>query len=730
MSELFTQNLFTQNNGSGGGTGGAVDSVNGKTGTVVLTGNDLSVSSTNATKVATAVTENGNAIVGLSSDLNNLSQVVEGKQDKLTAGEGISIEGTTISSTSQIPGNVYTEDNLIAGDNVTITEVLPEGGIDENTLACWHFDGDLKDAVTGLVALMGNYDTSNKKFGTGAYHTSSASSETNISSLGLNPLTKSATIDFWFKCITDAEECRIGFGTYSESNLAINIKQDSLTLIGKNWGSAKVTNVVVPGLDFNHYAIQFNKETNKASVFFNGKKVAEHTPSELSSSSFSNFVAYSYKRKNAVDELRISDIARYNEDFTPPTKPYELAIPTGKKQINAIIPEIDLSGYIPSVQKGVANGVASLDANTKVPSAQIPVATASTLGGVKPDGTTITVTEDGIISAVTPSIDVPSDVYTQSNLLAGKGIEIIDEPVEGGIDNHTLACLHFDGDTNNAAGDNLKLNYPNSWESTTSNPKFGSGKLDTSAVLDISKYNLTDKTSFTLDFWLDKPESSPEIYFGLASGTGGWGYAPTRETTFIVWYNFAVHNKLRVKNSTGEKIVDVPAIENWNTGTYKHFALTYDGTEGKASFFIDGVLKTSVTFESTVNKNLTSLYIYSSDEVRLSDIVRYTENFVPPTKPYSLAVPTGNKVVNNTITKTSQLTNDSGFITDVPVATTTVAGKMKPDGTSIAINETGTISTVNTVHSTAITTIVKLTQAEYDALTTKDENTLYYIVEG
>ena len=64
----------------------------------------------------------------------------------------------------------------------------------------------------------------------------------------------------------------------------------------------------------------------------------------------------------------------------------------------------------------------------------------------------------------------------------------------------------------------------------------------------------------------------------------------------------------------------------------------------------------------------------------------------------------------------------------MPVATTTVAGTVKPDGTSIAIDETGTISTVNTVHSTTITNIVKLTQAEYDALTTKDETTLYYII--
>lgn len=54
---------------------------------------------------------------------------------------------------------------------------------------------------------------------------------------------------------------------------------------------------------------------------------------------------------------------------------------------------------IDSSEKGVANGVAPLDENAKVPSEQIPTATTSTIGGVKPDGTTITVTEDGTISA-------------------------------------------------------------------------------------------------------------------------------------------------------------------------------------------------------------------------------------------------------------------------------------------------------------------------------------------
>ena len=66
---------------------------------------------------------------------------------------------------------------------------------------------------------------------------------------------------------------------------------------------------------------------------------------------------------------------------------------------------------IDSSEKGAANGVASLDTNGKVPTEQIPTATTSTLGGVKPDGTTITVTEDGTIS-----VPVSAEVATKADL--------------------------------------------------------------------------------------------------------------------------------------------------------------------------------------------------------------------------------------------------------------------------------------------------------------------------
>lgn len=54
-------------------------------------------------------------------------------------------------------------------------------------------------------------------------------------------------------------------------------------------------------------------------------------------------------------------------------------------------------------------------------------------------------------------------------------------------------------------------------------------------------------------------------------------------------------------------------------------------------------------------------------------------------------------------TKTSQLQNDSGFITDVPVATASVAGKVKPDGITITAAPDGTISAVGGGSSSSLT---------------------------
>lgn len=83
----------------------------------------------------------------------------------------------------------------------------------------------------------------------------------------------------------------------------------------------------------------------------------------------------------------------------------------------------DALGYTPEnvANKGVVNGYASLDINTKVPATQLPLATTEDFGAVKPDGTTITIS-GGVITAIgggggglVPASQAPSGAIDGSN---------------------------------------------------------------------------------------------------------------------------------------------------------------------------------------------------------------------------------------------------------------------------------------------------------------------------
>ena len=62
---------------------------------------------------------------GIFATQNALSTGLAAKQDTLTAGTGISIEGNVISATGSTPDNVFTTDNLSGGQNITITNDGP-----------------------------------------------------------------------------------------------------------------------------------------------------------------------------------------------------------------------------------------------------------------------------------------------------------------------------------------------------------------------------------------------------------------------------------------------------------------------------------------------------------------------------------------------------------------------------------------------------------------------------
>ena len=84
----------------------------------------------------------------------------------------------------------------------------------------------------------------------------------------------------------------------------------------------------------------------------------------------------------------------------------------------------------------------------------------------------------------------------------------------------------------------------------------------------------------------------------------------------------------------------------------------------------------------------------------------------------------------NNITIEDGVISATGEITaTIPPATTSSLGVVQPDGTTITADDAGVISAVNAVQSETIRNIAVMTQAEYDALETKDESTFYLIRE-
>ncbi len=245
-----------------------------------------------------------------------------------------------------IPTEAYTPQNLIAGKNVTITEVLPEGGIDEHTVACWHFDGTQEDSSGNNNTFDASleFDSDKYKFGTGSIKNTSNSTTTSAYCQLTKPIkiNEPFTLDFW-----GYWSLEYGYISFQDIYLR-NEKSDQVETIaiGNSWrndsktfglkGAYSVNADIQPANNvWSHMALVGTG--TELLLFLNGQKVAQATVNQANAYSL-NWLIVSFQRSN-IDELRVSDVARWTEDFTPPEKAYNLATATGQKQINAILPQ-------------------------------------------------------------------------------------------------------------------------------------------------------------------------------------------------------------------------------------------------------------------------------------------------------------------------------------------------------------------------------------------------------
>ena len=264
-------------------------------------------------------------------------------------------------------------------------------------------------------------------------------------------------------------------------------------------------------------------------------------------------------------------------------------------------------------------------------------ATANTLGLVKPDGTTITVTKDGTISATggsSPSVDL-TGYYNRDNLLGADEIEIVPEPVESGIDSHTMGCWHFDGNNENAVDGSVMTSSSKGFDT---NGKFGScAKTPT-----FTGWMPTSSDDYTWDFWF-KTSTITGYDNGQVGGIGNYsgGYK------YGCFYK--QNEKLYAVRKGDSSIAEQP-FATLQENVWTHLALTRQNNIER--WFVNGKLirQGENTYNATANqsfKSATNADFGRTDEYRISDIARWTEDFEPPTKPYSVAVPTGNYVIRN-----------------------------------------------------------------------------------
>lgn len=211
-------------------------------------------------------------------------------------------------------------------------------GPDENTIFLLHGD-DIFDSSRYNISVqnIGGVTPSNtkSKFGEKSLYFNGSSYLT-VSDIPFPNGTEDFTIEWWQYCETTQSGTCVISRAYEPGEgygILLGFNQDMLAYIGSKAGSWDVMAAVSMGTRINnawqHLAVVRNG--SKFMIFNNGVKITETTKtSELSFSSFGGPMyigKYDHKSNpkpftGYIDELRVSNVARWTENFTPPTEPY------------------------------------------------------------------------------------------------------------------------------------------------------------------------------------------------------------------------------------------------------------------------------------------------------------------------------------------------------------------------------------------------------------------------
>lgn len=194
--------------------------------------------------------------------------------------------------------------------------------------------------------------------------------------------------------------------------------------------------------------------------------------------------------------------------------------------------------YIPKGEKAAANGVATLDENTKIYPIQLPVATVDTLGAIK-IGENLTITTDGVLSAVVSTpitvIDNLDSTSVTDALSANQG-NVLNEKIT--VNTNSISDLQEDlvkTDDNVSA---IQNDYISKTEKGTAN---GVATLDENVKISVSQLPIASSTTLGV---IKVGENLTIADDGTLSSTGGGSGGVGGDTlpigSVVEWYSATI----------------------------------------------------------------------------------------------------------------------------------------------------------------------------------------------
>ena len=355
------------------------------------------------------------------------------------------------------------------------------------------------------------------------------------------------------------------------------------------------------------------------------------------------------------------------------------------------------------------------------PSGTLPIASTTQLGGVKVDGTSIIADENGVISSVggggasdvtasgnnvfTGNNKFKKDVTIDCSSSSGNSLVLVDSTMDPNTDYATLRMGYSEGLTINSHGEGIKLSTTLSKSKidmskngdilfTSEKPlkylKFGGS--GTSVPL-VTQENIKAGENITLN----KNAETGDITISSTASGGGGGDVPIATTEVAgkvkpdgTTITVAADGTISATGGSG----DVTAAgDNTFTGsnTFNSYVTFNNGFNTTNNAYLRG---------ATFVDNGSHYFQYISDSLSMNMPIKCNNSYVLTQN----ALVAGDGITLANTSQGVQISANGGGSGDVPIATTEVAGKVKPDGTTITVTQDGTISAVPTTPTNMVTT--------------------------